>query len=67
MAHGAEDYLSAGDQCTRWLTNGENQWIWVFGMKIGVEMRFGKITACLDMLTFFLNLDRKITGLGIWN
>jgi hypothetical protein len=46
---------------------GGNQWLWVFGTKIGVETRFGKITAYLDMSTFFLNLDRKSAGLDIWN
>ena len=34
-------------------------------MKIGVETRCGKLSA-LNMSTFFLNLDRKITGMGIW-
>jgi hypothetical protein len=52
MAHGAEDYLCMGDWCARWHYRGENQWIWVFGTKIGVESRFGKITACPDMSTF---------------
>jgi len=50
---------------------GENQLIWVFRMKIGVETRFGKITACPDMSTFFPKFRQKNYKFGhlepIWD
>ena len=35
-------------------------------LEIGIEMKFGKKTACLGMATFLPNLGKKITGFEIW-
>jgi len=45
---------------------GEHQWIWEFGTKIGVEMRFEKnsLSRHINVSPF---LDKTISGLGIWN
>ena len=36
-------------------------------LKIGVEPNLDKKTACLDMATFFPDLEQKITGSQIWD
>jgi hypothetical protein len=45
---------------------GKNQWIWAFGMKIGVETIFEK-NSLSGHVDFFPKFIQKFTGLGIWN